>query len=377
MATGLSYDNESVANPIPPDGLVREPVCQGDFPHSILIPGTDVSVKVGGYGKVDLIHDFNAIGDADVFDTTTIPTNGLPGKNSRLHARQTRLNLDIRHPSALGEVKIFTEGDFFGEGNAFRLRHASVSLGPIMGGQTWSTFMDELIMPALVDFESPTGALLTRRALLRWTQPLAEIEGLEYSLAVEDPTPAFASTAGTFESALPDFVGRLRLQQDDFHMQLAGFVSQASFIPTVGSTSEALAWGGSVSSRLNVFESDKVMCQIAYGDGIQRFRGAQSYNLDAGGALVAAPAWAWYFGYEHTWTHNWRSVLAFSRATVDNPDSDSSSLKSAEYVAANLLWTPVQRIQVGLEYLYGTREDKDASRGAAHRLQFAIWYFLP
>ena len=106
----------------------------------------------------------------------------------------------------------------------------------MLAGQTWSTFMDEMILPDVVDFESPTGALLSRRAMFRWTQPLPVTEGFlfEYSLAVEDPGPAFTSTDGTFENALPDFIGRLHLQSDIAHARLATFVTQAHFDPTVG-----------------------------------------------------------------------------------------------------------------------------------------------
>lgn len=356
----------------------RECVGAGDFPHSILIPGTNASVKIGGFAKFDFIQDFNSIGSTDDFDTSTIPTSGPQKGNTRLHARQTRLNLDVRHPSELGDVQVFAEGDFFGSGNAFRLRHGYGKLGPVLAGQTWSTFMDEAVMPDLVDFESPTGALLTRRGLLRWTQPLAAIEGLEYSLAVEDPSPAFTSTAGTFENALPDFIGRLRYQRDSAHAQLAGFATKASFDPTVGIDSEATAWGVSLSGSLKVFESDKIMGQVSYGDGIERFRGFSSYTLDASGSLIAIPALACYVGYEHAWSDHWKSVLAYSRATIDNPAGAAPTAgKSTDYFAANILWTPVERVRLGLEYLHGIRVDEDASRGDANRLQFAIWYYLP
>mgnify|MGYP001769850974 CR=1 FL=1 len=36
--------------------------------------------------------------------------------------------------------------------------------------------------------------------------------------------------------------------------------------------------------------------------------------------------------------------------------------------------TPVERMGVGFEYLYGTRENKDGASGAAHRLQAAFQY---
>lgn len=360
------------------EAYTREYVSVGDFPHSILIPGSNTSVKIGGYAKFDFIQDFNSIGQTDFFDTTTIPTSGPQKWNTRLHARQTRLNLDVRHPTELGEAQGFVEGDFFGSGNAFRLRHGYGKLGPLLAGQTWSTFMDETIVPDVVDFENPTGTLLSRNAMLRWTQPLDVIEGLEYSLSVEDPSPAFTSATGTFENALPNFIGRLRYQHESMHAQLAGFATRASFEPTVGADSVATAWGVNLTGSLKVLESDKVMGQIAYGDGIERFRGFQSYTLDADGSLVAVPALAMYAGYEHAWTHHLKSVLAYSRAIVDQPlGAAPTALTSTDYLAANLLWTPVERVRLGVEYLHGVREDENASRGDANRLQLAVWYYLP
>lgn len=50
---------------------------------------------------------------------------------------------------------------------------------------------------------------------------------------------------------------------------------------------------------------------------------------------------------------------------------------STQYIAANLIWTPVKHIDMGVEYLFGTRQDKDGSRGEANRLQFGFWYRLP
>ena len=42
--------------------------------------------KFGGYIKVDLIHDFDDIGDTDAFDVRTIPTSGeaSDGSNTRI-----------------------------------------------------------------------------------------------------------------------------------------------------------------------------------------------------------------------------------------------------------------------------------------------------
>src|SRR5262245_21546636 len=58
----------------------------------------EYKLKLGGYIKLDAIHDFNQIGSTDSFDPRTIPVahdSTVPDNNTELHAKQTRINADI------------------------------------------------------------------------------------------------------------------------------------------------------------------------------------------------------------------------------------------------------------------------------------------
>ena len=122
-------------------------------------------VSIGGYFKLSLIHDFNAITSPDVFDPRSIPVDGSKGTNTRITARETRLSLGIKGPVEGRDLELFLEGDFFGPGtgtgHALRLRHAYARYGALLAGQTWTTFMDERNIPPTIDFEhalaAPTG----------------------------------------------------------------------------------------------------------------------------------------------------------------------------------------------------------------------------
>src|SRR5687767_3293685 len=63
-------------------------------PGWLQIPKTPVRLKIGGYVKFDLIHDFNPINSPDFFDVTKIPTDDSEGKSTHMHAKETRLFLD-------------------------------------------------------------------------------------------------------------------------------------------------------------------------------------------------------------------------------------------------------------------------------------------
>ena len=91
-----------------------------------------------------------------------------------MHARETRLILDIRGPVEGSELRMFVETDFYGSGNVLRLRHAYGSYKGLLAGQTWSTFVDDANMPNTIDFESPMAFPSIRQAQARFTAKLGD-----------------------------------------------------------------------------------------------------------------------------------------------------------------------------------------------------------
>jgi hypothetical protein len=116
----------------------------------------DFTFKPGGRVKLDIIRDFKPIDNEDSFDTRSIPIGVGDRTNSNLIAKETRLSIDIRGPAEGHELRMYIEGDFYGSGSAFRLRHAYGTWRGLLAGQYWSTFVDEDNLPRTIDFESPT-----------------------------------------------------------------------------------------------------------------------------------------------------------------------------------------------------------------------------
>ena len=160
---------------------------QSDFDHAFQIPGTETYFKIGGYVKIDNIHDFDAIDSTDSFVTSTIRTSGPSRQNHRLHARQSRLNMDVRWPTEYGTARAFFEADFFGANNTLRFRHAYGEIGRLTVGQTWTTFTDVDSLPTTLDTESSVAAVFRRQGLVRWTENIFG-DAVELSVAIEDPS---------------------------------------------------------------------------------------------------------------------------------------------------------------------------------------------
>ncbi|HZN37909.1 MAG TPA: DcaP family trimeric outer membrane transporter [Planctomycetota bacterium] len=372
LVTSLSSLLAQEPAPMPAPPVTQSPPAKG-----LQWKVGEFDVKLGGYVKVDLIHDFDEIGSTDSFDPRTIPTNDEddPGMNTRLHARSTRLNLDVRGPTSEGDLRIFVEGDFFGDGNAFRLRHAFGTLGGVLGGQTWSTFMDEDCMPETLDFESPIAFPLIRQAQIRYRGEITKA-GSYWAVAVEDPASRQLATAtpGEVEEATPDFCGRVRWAHGMGHCQLGVFGGTARFDPDAAPAETVVLYGMNFSTRLDVCERDHFFFQGTYGPGVGRYRGGFTAALDSSGNLEPIDVLGFMVAYEHHWSAKWRSTASYSWGEGELPTGVpvTGVVENLEYAAANLIYQFSNRSWAGVEYLYGSREDQDGSFGRANRLQFAV-----
>jgi hypothetical protein len=83
-------------------------------------------------------------------------------------------------------------------------------------------------------------------------------------------------------------------------------------------------------------------------------------------------------GVHHDWNDSLTSNVTFSKLSLDDiPGQSPTNLRSTTYLAVNLIANPYERVFLGIEYLYGIREDVDGDNGNANRLQIACGFFLP
>ena len=366
-------------------------VAEGDFPGSIAIPGTNISIQVGGFVQLDAIYDNNVIGSEDSFIVSSIPTIGETAGHTSFSVRQSRIFVKTEAPTDWGPLVTYLEGDFFGpDGTDFRLRHAYGQIGDehqLLAGQTWTTFMDASVYPAIFDYQGPNAMVLVRQPMVRYTQKVGE--DLQWQIALEDPEPDLSTEApltGAETAAIPDLAGNVRWSPSWGHLQLAGILRQLTFDPAVGSRSNELGWGLNLSGQVLLFEpvakgkQDNIVFQVAGGQGIAiYFNDTSGLGLDgfvnAGGDLDALGILGGFVSYQHYWHEKWASSGGYSYLQVDNTsDQGGDTYKAGHYAVLNLMYYPVERIWMGLELLYGIREDEDGNTGDDARLSFSVQY---
>jgi hypothetical protein len=214
----------------------------GSFPRSFLIPGTDTSIRIGGFARGNAVYYMSGApatngsnSGGSVGSTTVAATGTLPGvsldahgkvangavqvtaaQHSRGHAfnmtaKESRIGFETRTPTAWGEAKTFIEFDFSTiNGNittnnlnqissswAPRLRHAYGSLGGFLVGQTNSNFRDVDSGSETLDFggyEGDTGVVRLMQARYTYAGPY----GTNFSVSIEDPETDAVGPFGFF-----------------------------------------------------------------------------------------------------------------------------------------------------------------------------------
>jgi hypothetical protein len=352
-----------------------------EFPKSSKIPGTEVWWKFGGYVKADFIHDFEPAGTPDRWVPTTIPVDGSDGQNTLMQAKATRLNLDVRMPSDWGTVRGFVETDFFTNGNQLRIRHAYVEVGPLLAGQTWTVFTDPDGIPRTLDFESPVAFIVQRQAQFRWTETIND--NLKWATSIENPTTSVddivtATIPGEPAQPIPDIATHLKYKSEYYEWFAAGLFRDLAYRPDVGGEQDRFGYAVNFVGILKPTKDDKIIGQFVTGSGLGRYRGGNDLRLESPTKVDTIDLMGGCLGVTHAWTEKLSSTGVYSFALRRRESTDPPSTERfAEYVAANLIWAPIDNTTLGVEYLYGTNELHNGDFGDAHRIQATVQYNFP
>lgn len=373
-----------------------QPVVGGSMPGSFKLPGTDTSIKFGGYAKLDAIGDINNSHGGQFANFGTIPLDGSAADRHEgkfnAHARQSRLNMETRTPTAFGELKTFMEIDFFHgtargnpnttNGEGLQLRQAYGQVGRVLAGQTWSNFMDMDAYPESLDYIGPAGLTFVRQAQVKYTDSIDD--KWSYAFSVESPQTDFAVAANKVSmNTVPDFIGKLQYKDTFGHLALRGLARQLKGADSVtGEEDSSYGWGLALSGKILAGKKDSFIFQGVYGDGVGHylFDVASSLNGTTYVANNLRPqvAYGGYVGYQHYWSDSWRSNFLAGYTGIDN-DISLTGLAVNESVASghvNLIWSPVPQYRVGVEYMHGYREQESGAEGSLNRVQASFMYLF-
>ena len=361
----------------------REHLINDDFPGSWPMFGTAFRMKIGGYLKADFVSDFDGTLDKNQFLMSTIPVEGQPEYDNEgylsFFVKETRVNIDLRR---FAENKIplqlFIEGDFFTDSSQFRIRHAYITAGDFIIGQTWTTLSFLESMAFMIDFAAGDALFGGRSAQIRYQKKLNDkvkvSVGLEYltSLGIENPN----NLDGQASVQLPLLALRLDYRWKSGVLFLGTSVAQLRWDGgSTGPKDQTLQLDFVIAGRQYIGDNNYFTYNFSYGDAygenIIAFSGSNANAvLNAEGKLEPMRAKSIMAGFMHRWHPKLESNFNYAYGWLDAPDSRAPySLKRGGIGHLNLIYKFGKNFSVGAEYMWGAQRTNNDSYGNASRVQ--------
>lgn len=360
----------------------------------IPIPNTPAIVQFNAKPRVDMMWDNQNSGNPDRFVTATIPTGGPSaggGSQFNVTARGSSLSFDLRVPDLPGDFRFYYNNDFFGSGSGmpYRVKQLYGELYNVTAGFTFSIFEDPDVWPDTVDFEGPNSMIFARQPTVRYELVLNEYWRMNFGL--QQPSSDIDNQGPESDASpdnhAPDGGFNIRWEDEKWgHLQFATILRDVGARGTTLGQQSVLGWGLNLSASLNVFENDSVQGQITYGDGIFHFcndnftytgfNGGDAAFNDKG-QLRALQYVAPMVGYTHQWCEAFRSTATFGYVNLQNEQEQTAAAYHETYYASgNIIWQVRKRMSIGLECLYGYKDDNGGAHGDVWRIQTGLVYTL-
>jgi hypothetical protein len=362
----------------------------------------ETSFSYGGFIKLDVLSTYYRNGEValgnpmrDIHLPSQIPVGDMDENyNLDFHVKESRFHFQTLTPAGKRSLRVFLEMDFLlaSQGdekvsNSFnpRLRHIFLEYGNWLFGQTWTTFMI-LVLPEDLDFSGAGEGIIFCR------QPQVRLSAGDWKISLENPetTVSIDTENGpvakvTNASRLPDLVVRRDFAGDwgTLGISLLGrelHYEGTSVLDETQSFEESeFGYGLSLGTRVKVGQRDDFLLQMTAGRGVGRYAALNYVNssaLDEEGRLHAIDLVCGFVGYRHWWNEALRTSINISAFTGDNPvDVTGGKVNSkAQSCSVNLLYSPVPRLTLGAEAMYGRRELEDGTDGDFGRLQLSVRY---
>ncbi|MHA3083489.1 DcaP family trimeric outer membrane transporter [Acinetobacter sp. ANC 5383] len=380
------------------------PMAASTKPGWITLADGQTQIKIYGSVRADSTYDTKANPTASITNnTSSVPLNSAKGTQDSLNvsAATSRIGIDIVRPTEYGDLTGKIETDFMGSatganttnGNgSLRVRHAYLSLGKWLAGQTTSPFVNTDTMPETVDYNGAMGGGTQRNVQVRYTQPitvnqkvLVALEGGDVdninSASTNSTAPYFINSKGSSVSTLatsggnrlPALTARYDITTADKKglLQVHGLLHENRISLNDNVDETKLGWGVGLGGKYSFTPNDTVFANYYHIKGDSKYMLFQNpaylaYSTGTNISFYESESDSGLIGYSHKWSPKFRSTLAAGAIWYKNSntyadfaklnDSKSTLNKSLYNVIVNSFYSPVKDVDLGVEYTYGQRE---------------------
>ena len=367
----------------------------------------NTAIRLGGYVKLLATSTHYSDGEVatnslgrDFYLPQTIPTGGQPSAHDTdFTAKQSRFWLSLDSGVAGHALKGYLEFDFqtspgtqgsqrTTNGYNPALRRAYLQLDRWTFGQDWTTFQYTGALPESTDYVGGAeGTVFVRQPLIRYSAPVGA--GTTLHISLENPESGTASQGlptltENGDDRLPDLALRLAHTGRRAELSLATLVRQVR-VENAGVSTQASGWGISAGGKLflNADKTGDVRAMVTYGRNIGRYVGLNfapdAVYVPATNTLEPASVLAVIGAVRVPLATGLRANVMGSYQRVDYPGALSAASlagfnRQAWSAAANLFYSPVRNVDLGIEYRHGERKLVSGADGSTDRIEVAAKY---
>jgi hypothetical protein len=371
--------------------------------ETTITPGAapNTTFRFGGYVKADFMATRTSDGQlADgasgraLYVPSQTPVGGHgSGTDFDASAKFSRFNFGVDSVTDNGDkLGAFLEMDFFGNAlgtqvatNTYgvTVRHAYAYWNNWLAGQTWSNFVDVNSLPESVDFIGPTdGVIFVRQAQVRYTNG-------GFSASLENPETTIIPNGGgaplqSDRGAMPDLTLRYGWKGAwgtfGFGALMRDLKIDRQATTTVTAAKDDQIGGAfTLGGKWNIGTNDDLRYQVTAGSGFSRYIGlgiTGDTEIDANGELDTLDGVAGFVAWRHLFSSAWRTNLIFARSQYDNDIAltGGAATKSVQSLRWNVFYSPLPKLDIGAELMYGRRKIENGLDGDLTRLQFSTKY---
>ncbi|MFR9620417.1 MAG: DcaP family trimeric outer membrane transporter [Rikenellaceae bacterium] len=349
-------------------------------------------ITIGGNINMKASYDFDGAIDNPDFITSLIPVPGSYDTRRRFYMDATTSRIEIKglaRDTPIGDVELCLNSDMRG-GSAGsympRIRLAYVSFSGWLVGCAFTAFCDMGAAAPNIDFQGPSVCPYIYTTQVRYDGSLLD-DKLTLGGAVEYHGYSSATLGGDYllqSQYLPNVVGYVERNWHSSHIRLTGLYKS---LPLYDSATERDVnldgWAAQLSGSVGVGSFVKVYYSATCGEGVTDYmQDTYGSGLDVvmSGDVASRPIMPFLYGWQAAAlaqiTDRVMVSAGYSQVSFGGDAAlyAASDYRRGDYLFGNIFYSLTPRIQLATEYLWGARENVDASRNTANRINTMIQY---
>lgn len=343
----------------------------------------NLAMGIGGRVRMRGYCDWGGSVNTPAFSPLFIPTAADPLHRRLLDTTPAGTALFFRvigMNKKLGLYQLYIEADFSGyQSRDFKLKKAYAEINSWTIGYATSSFGDGSAVPPTIDSNGPVMKMDATAVLLRWMHTCKS----RFTVAASVETPSMTvQNDGTHTAAcsqyLPNLAGFIQYGWGrDQHIRLSAIARFLPYRDLLNASNHTLTgWGLQLSSKFAPIAPLTLYATVNAGKSYANYGGNMMMgpydlveDISTPGRLRTVPSVGWFVGAMYTFSPQFFATTTWAQGRyLPNFKVPGSDYKYGLYSATNLFWNLTPRIQAGVEFNIGKRQNFDGTHGWARRI---------